>query len=393
MMGGTDRATATGPTGIEAIVTWLVEGACSAPQPPDILDQLCVRLLDCGLPLHRVAVFVRTLHPNVIGRRFIWRPGAPVEVSAAPFSILGSDSFRLNPVPKVMRDAAPIRRRIADPSGPDDFPILEELRTKGVTDYLAQPLFFTDGATHAVSWTTTQPGGFTDAHIAALEAVQAPFARVAEIFALRRTAANLLSTYVGRGSGERILEGHVRRGDIEAIDAVIFLSDLRGFSALGNERPGVEVIELLNDYFDCILPPVEDRAGEVLKFIGDAVLAIFPLAGAPGPTCDGALAAAREGHAALTALDGAGRPALRCGIALHVGEVLYGNIGGANRLDFTAIGPAVNLAARLERLSAETGREIVASADFARHCAAPLESLGRFELRGFTEAQEVFAPA
>lgn len=388
-----DRAPESGPTGIEGVVTWLVEGARSAPLPQDILDQLCVRLVECGLPLHRVAVFVRTLHPNVMGRRFVWRPGAPVEVTAAPFSILDSDSFRLGPIPKVVRDAAPLRRRIADPDGLDDFPVLEELRAEGVTDYLALPLVFTDGTAHAVTSTTTRPGGFTDAHITALEAVQAPLARVAEIFALRRTATNLLSTYVGRGAGERILEGRIRRGDVEAIDAVIFLCDLRGFSTLGNERPGRQVIELLNDYFDCILPAIDDREGEVLKFIGDALLAIFPLAGAPGPTCDRALAAAREGHAALAARDGAGRPALRCGIALHVGEVLYGNIGGANRLDFTAIGPAVNLAARLERLAAETGRAIVTSADFARHCGAPLDSLGRFALRGFTDAQEVFAPA
>ena len=169
-----DRAPESGPTGIEGVVTWLVEGARSAPLPQDILDQLCVRLVECGLPLHRVAVFVRTLHPNVMGRRFVWRPGAPVEVTAAPFSILDSDSFRLGPIPKVVRDAAPLRRRIADPDGPDDFPVLEELRAEGVTDYLALPLVFTDGTAHAVTWTTTRPGGFTDAHITALEAVQAP---------------------------------------------------------------------------------------------------------------------------------------------------------------------------------------------------------------------------
>jgi adenylate cyclase len=387
------RTCSNGSATLKATVAWLVEGARSAPQPTDILEQLCTRLLECGLPLDRVAVFVRTLHPSIMGRRFVWRLGAPVEATDAPFAVLDSDAFRLNPVPKVMRDAAPIRRRIAEPDGPDDFLILEELRAEGVTDYLALPLVFTDGAAHAITFTTKRPGGFTHEHIAALGAVQAPLARLTEIFALRRTAANLLSTYVGHGSGERILEGNIRRGDIESIDAVIFLSDLRGFSTLGNERPGSEVIELLNDYFDCILPAIDDRGGEVLKFISDAVLAIFPLAGAPRGTCDEALAATRTGLASLAALDKPGRPALRCGIALHVGQVLYGNIGGANRLDFTAIGPAVNLAARLERISAETGRAIILSADLAWQCGASVESLGHFELRGFAEEQEVFAPA
>src|SRR5262245_49950478 len=172
----------------------------------------------------RVAVFVRTLHPRIMGRRFVWRPGADVEVSDAPFDLLESAEFRGSPVAKVYASGMPIRRRLADADCPMDFPMLAELRNDGVTDYLASPLLFTDGEIHLATWTTRQPGGFTDAQIKAIESIVAPLARVAEVRALRRTAGNLLDTYVGNNAGERILAGQIRRGHAEAIHAAIWLS-------------------------------------------------------------------------------------------------------------------------------------------------------------------------
>jgi len=378
---------------IRAAVDWLIDGARSAVQPQDVLFQLCDRLVACGIPLWRVAVFVNTLHPQIIGRRFVWRPGADVEISEGRFGLFDTPEFRDNPVAGVYATKSAIRRRLADPDCAIDFPILHELRAQGVTDYLASPLFFTDGAIHVVTCTTRQPGGFTDAQIAGVEAILTPLARVAEIRALRRTASTLLDTYVGHDAGERILAGHIRRGDIEDIHAAIWLSDMRGFTALADRQPSRVLIDLLNRYFDCQVPVILDHGAEVLKFMGDGLLAIFTIDGDETEVCKRALAAAREAQTNIAALSRSAMPGLRFGLALHVGDVLYGNVGSGNRLDFTCIGPAVNLAARIEALTGQLGRVILASGEFARYCPGEFVALGEFTLPGFSAAQLVFGPA
>ena len=229
-----------------------------------------------------------------------------------------------------------------------------------MTDYLASPLFFTDGTIHVVTSTTREPGGFTDAQIAGIEAIITPLARVAEVLALRRMASTLLDTYVGHDAGERILAGHIRRGDIEEIHAAIWLSDMRGFTALADSLPPRVMIDLLNRYFDCQVPVILYQGAEVLKFMGDGLLAIFAM------------------------------PGLRFGLALHIGDVLYGNIGSGNRLDFTCIGPAVNCAARIEKLASQLGRAVLASGEFARYCPGDFTALGEFSLAGFSAPQPIF---
>ncbi|HEX3415580.1 MAG TPA: adenylate/guanylate cyclase domain-containing protein [Stellaceae bacterium] len=380
-------------TNIRAIVEWLIDGARSAPLPQQVLAQLSERLVACGIPLWRVAVFVRTLHPQVMGRRFIWRPGTEVEVSEAPFELLESADFLQNPIAQVYATGCSVRRKLADPDCAADFPVLKELRAEGITDYLASPLLFSDGAIHAVTCTTRQPGGFTDAQIAGIEAIITPLARVAEIRALRRMGSTLLDTYVGHDAGERILAGHIRRGDIEEIHAAIWLSDMRGFIALADTVPPRELIGLLNRYFDCQVPVILDHGAEVLKFMGDGLLAIFTIAGDEAEVCERTLAAARQAHTNVAALGRSAMPGLRFGLALHIGDVLYGNIGSGNRLDFTCIGPAVNCAARIEKLASQLGREILASDEFARRCPEEFTALGEFTLAGFSAPQLVFALA
>jgi adenylate cyclase len=271
-----------------------------------------------------------------------------------------------------------------------DFPILQELRAEGLTDYLALPLFFTDGSVQLVTCTTRQPGGFTDRQIAGIEAIMTPLAWVAEIRALRRTASTLLDTYVGHDAGERILAGHIRRGDIEEIHAAIWLSDMRGFTALADRQPPRVLIDLLNRYFDCQVPVILDHGAEVLKFMGDGLLAIFAISGDETEVCTRALAAARQAQTNVAALSRSVMPGLRFGLALHIGNVLYGNIGSGNRLDFTCIGPAVNFAQRIEKLTSQLGREILASGEFAQHCRGEFTALGEFTLAGFSAAQQVF---
>ena len=375
---------------VKAVVEWLIDGARSAPQPQQVLTQLSERLVACGIPLWRVAVFVRTLHPNVMGRRFTWRPDTEVELTEAPFELLETEYFRDSPIARVYQTGVAIRRKLADPDCPEDFPVLADLRAEEVTDYLAAPLVFTDGAIHAVTCTTRQPGGFTDEEIAAIEAVITPLARVAEIRSLRRMASTLLDTYVGHDAGERILAGHIRRGDIEEIHAAIWLSDMRGFTALADGLPPRVLIDLLNRYFDCQVPVILDHGAEVLKFMGDGLLAIFAIAGDETEVCQRALVAARQVQTNIAELAGSAMPGLRFGLALHIGDVLYGNIGSGNRLDFTCIGPAVNFAARLEKLTGQLRRTIVASEEFARHCPGEFAALGEFTLPGFSAVQSVF---
>jgi len=379
------------PTGeIKEVVDWLIDGARSAPQPVQVLAQLSERLVACGIPLWRVAVFVRTLHPQVMGRRFIWRPGTEIEVSEAPFEMLESADFLENPIAQVYAAGCALRRKLADPDCTEDFPVLAELRAEGITDYLASPLIFTDGAIHALTCTTRQPGGFTDAQIAGIEAIITPLVRVAEIRALRRTGSVLLDTYVGHDAGERILAGRIRRGDIEEIHAAIWLSDMRGFTALADGLPPRVLIDILNRYFDCQVPAILDHGAEVLKFMGDGLLAIFTITGDESEVCNRALAAARQAQASIAALAASAMPGLRFGLALHIGDVLYGNIGSGNRLDFTCIGPAVNCAARIEKLTGQLGRAILASDEFARHCPGEFAPLGEFSLAGFSTPQLVF---
>jgi adenylate cyclase len=383
---------------IETVIGWLIDGARSARRPQDVLSALCDQLLACGIPLWRVAVFVRTLHPDLMGRRFLWRHGEDVQVGEAANAVTQGPQFQDSPVARIYSTGRAIRRRLIETPGDDDFRILRELRADGVTDYLASPLHFSNGEVHVVTWTTRAAAGFADHEIRALESVVAPFARVAEVWAVRRMATNLLDTYVGNQTGARILAGQIRRGDTQAIHAAIWLSDMRGFTALADRLPADVLVDLLNRYFDCQVPAIVAHGGEVLKFMGDGLLAIFPVArddGAVVAVCRDVLQAASKARANVAAMatpqadDGRRRFA----IALHVGEVLYGNIGGANRLDFTCIGPAVNLAARIEKLAAGLGRTTLASGEFARHCGATLTPVGEFALRGFDAPQTVFGLA
>lgn len=385
------------PPDVISVTAWLSDGARSAHRPEAVLAELCDRLVGSGIPLWRVSVFVRTLHPEIVGRRFIWQHGAGVTVTEGQFELLETDRFQNSPFLAVIRSGHAIRQRLSSVNSAQEFSIYDDLRDQGATDYLASPLIFTDGSVHVATWSTKEPGGFTDEQVAAIETIAAPFTRVAEIRALQRTTANLLDAYVGHHAGERILAGQIRRGHTERIYSVIWLSDMRGSTALADRLPPQTLVDLLNRYFDCQVPAILQHGGEVLKFIGDGLLAIFPLAGGTTEAravCAQALAAAREAQENIAAIEhptilGNGY-SVRSGLALHLGEVLYGNIGSMNRLDFTCIGPAVNLAARLEKLAGHLGRSVILSADFARYVEAPLDDLGNFDVRGFTGKQRAF---
>jgi adenylate cyclase len=380
-----------------SIVNWLANGARPATTTENLVAELCDRLLDCGIYLWRFGLFFHTLHPQIMGQRFLWRKGSAVEVANGSFEAFQTADYRRSPVNFVIDSGVAIRRRLASKDCPMDFALIHELRAEGCTDYVASPLVFTDGAVHAVTWASKEEDGFTAEQIGGLDAVIAPLARVAENRSLRQTTGDLLNIYVGHQGGARILAGQIRRGHTQVISAVIWLSDMRGFTSLADHLPPPDLIDLLNRYFDCQVPAILNRGGEVLKFMGDGLLAIFPVgrdAGDIGNICKGALAAAREARNAVAGMLGA--PAddhvevIHFGLALHQGLVSYGNIGSGNRLDFTCIGPAVNLAARIEKLTGKLGRTILASDEFARHCPSDFAAVGEFSLPGFGATQTVF---
>jgi adenylate cyclase len=380
---------------LKKLADWLIDGARSLANPADVMAETCERLLQAGLPLWRVGVFVRTLHPDIYGRNFIWKPGAKVELGTVDFEILKAPEFQASPLAVVFGQGVEVRGRLFDPQA-NEFPFFADMRTEGVTDYLALPLPFIDGTVNASSWTTQQPGGFSDEQLGALRAIIPPLARYIEITSLRRTAAILLDTYVGNRAGERIMGGQIRRGHTETMHAAIWLSDLRGFTALSDRLPPETVVDILNQYFDCQVASIRAHGGEVLKYMGDGLLAVFPIdeyVGDAQQVCSGVLSAAHESRASVADMEfpiGETVERFRFGVALHVGRILYGNIGGGNRLDFTCIGPAINLAARLEKIASRLHRTVVASEGFASICRGGWSDLGEFPIAGFSKAERVY---
>jgi adenylate cyclase len=392
---------------------WLIEGAPGASTSPEVFAGTCERLVAAGVPVVRGEAYVRTLHPQVAGRAFAWENGVNSVIEQQHDAELGVAS---PPVRETLKTGAPARYLTRDyPDG-----VSEDVRRLGATDSASFPLRFTSGEVHACAFLTARPDGFSDADLAELAGVIAPLSRMGEILALRRTASNVLTAYVGRDAGARVLAGKIRRGDTELIEAAIWFSDMRGFSTVSSAMSPRQVIAMLNELFDYQCPAIERHGGEVLKFMGDGLLAIF--APSDGQTlrdcCERALQASREAIVAVTAAHGrvtrdsdvaisiatadGTKPAVRFGIALHVGEVAYGNIGGETRLDFTCIGKAVNLAARLESLTGKTDRDILASDEFVAQLAAAasatpaasagFEVVGEFDVKGFAQPIRAHSP-
>ncbi|MFP2933526.1 adenylate/guanylate cyclase domain-containing protein [Pyxidicoccus sp. 3LG] len=374
----------TGPD----VAAWLVSEARSLEGPTPLLDGLCQRLAAQGVPLARASIVLFTLHPLLHGRSFRWRPGQPAVAEVHPHGLQHLPAFARSPF-KALREGTPIiHRRLDAPPAPDDFPMLAELRADGLTEYLALPVCFSDGSRHAVSWATSAPGGFTDAHLALLHQVHPLLQLVLEIIARKDMTGVLLDTYLGRDTGRRILQGQIRRGDGETTSAVICLSDLRNFTALSDALPREALLELLNAYFETMVGAFHAHGAEVLKFMGDAVLAIFRI-DADSPVEERCAAAARTVHEAVAASlrDNAerrrkGLPGYEFGAALHVGDVMYGNIGASDRLDFTVIGPAVNLASRIGGLCAVLNEPVLLSEAFVSQFRGGTRDLGEHVLKG-----------
>jgi adenylate cyclase len=375
---------------IDALVAWMIDGAPPSGDAGRIIAAICERVVAAGVPVDRFALFMNTLHPNIAARRFRWTQSGGVEVNEVELDIFSQEQYQRNPLPRVTVDGVPIRRRLTDPSALSEFQILGELRAEGFTDYLAQPLVFTTGETHAATWSTKSECGFSLEQIDALDVLRRPLARLTEAYLLRLNAASILSAYIGRGGGEQILQGRVHRGDGEEIDAAILFTDVIDFTRLSNTLSGPQMVAILNDAFDIMVPPVEANGGEILKFLGDGFFAIFPYGGER--TMEDAVKAASmtimEGESRLAASELGKTIAFRS--ALHAGRFHYGNIGGANRLDFTAIGRPINYAARLLAGASDLSLRRVASSEVAEHLCCMPRVATEVPFKGFEGLQKIY---
>jgi adenylate cyclase len=392
-----DITSRSGGGELSDVARWLMDEAAELPLIRQVVGEFCRRLEVEGLPLQRVLVSLRTLHPELATVGYVWRRGEP-EVMEVPrgHDILDSPIYQDSPIRLIHQGEPEVRRRIDPAATSFEFPVLADLKAAGATDYVCLPLRFTHGRRNVISFATDRPGGFSDRQIDRLRELLALLSLVLEVQATHQLAETLLDTYLGHEAGRRVLNGSVKRGDGRPIAAALWYCDLRGFTALAERLPPTEVIALLDEFFACMAEPVHRRGGEVLKFIGDAMLAIFPMADDldRDRACLTALAAAREALAGFDRLNEQrcqlGRPALGVKIALHAGTVVFGNIGAPTRLDFTAIGPAVNMVTRLEGLAGRLGLRLLASERFASPCNSQMVSIGYHPLRGIAVQQELF---
>lgn len=386
---------------IEPLLAWLAGPGRRLTETQAFVEALGEQLIEIGLPIDRITTGIPILHPQIASSSVVWEPERLSHERRWQMTGVTRSMYERSPLYVVYRGQGPVRARVTPEPQPNEYGIIPDLREEGFTDYIALPAPFSDGTIKAMTFATRQPEGFTDAEIAALQVLMPHFAYLLEIQTLRRTARILLDTYVGRISGERVLQGQIKRGQGEDVRAILWFSDLRGFTELSDALSNEALIALLNDYFGALTRSVEEQMGETLKFIGDAMLAIFPIATASSGrrAAQRALAAARAAQGRIAEINLARRAAdqaiIQWGLALHVGDVHYGNIGGETRLDFTVIGPAVNLAARLQALAGRLGEACIISDDFARLLKGreELRDLGRHELKGVAEKRQVFGLA
>lgn len=384
-------------TSLHPVQDWLLAAESRGLPLGPFFETLAAKLRASGIAVSRMTSSVLTMHPEVFVLNLRWRLGHPAEVNDVPHSVQQTSDYVASPVEAIRTGSGPIRVRLAGVEKLP-YPQLQDLRAQGGTDYFIQPLQLSSGHVTYLSCTTDHPDGFSDEALAALQQLAPAVALRLEIHSAHHATRSLLTVYLGRHAAERVLSGAFQRGTGEEIDAAIFFCDMRGFSTFSDSAPMRTVVATLDRYFECLAAPIASHGGEILKFIGDAVLAVFPIGGDAAAACSAAFASAREAIAAVDALGDSlarsGGPRVRAGVAVHRGRVLYGNIGAQLRLDFTVIGPAVNEAARIEALCKELQQPILVS-----DAVAPLlpegsvRSAGSHALRGIKAPRELFVPA
>jgi len=384
---------ALGDTGMDS--QGQLENNIGALAFPDLFAGFCARIAESICPLWRSTLGLEVLNPELSGSQLVWRDGALTRTEIGRAGMMTREDYLKSPIYVVDTTNRPFRWRRPEPV--PDMELLQSLSEAGMTDYFVVPLPFQDATrTSTLSFASSRDGGFSNLDFERLQMAARLFSSIAERWVLRHIALDLLAHYLGRTPAERVYAGQIERGDVTRIEAAILICDLRDFTAMTDQAQHGEIVSLLNRWFEAIGAAISAHGGDILKFMGDGLLAVFPLDESRGATCDRALDAAQaalNGTAALNKeLTLEGQSPLAFGIGLHWGEVEFGNIGTRDRLDFTVIGPAVNLASRLQDLTKCVGAPILASADFAAATSRNLRSLGGQRVRGIETEIDVFAP-
>ena len=384
-------------TRLRPVLDWLLSEGRLEQNLSRFVDGLMARATAAGLPIWRFYIGLQLVHPQMVATGVLWKQGSVSEEIPRLHGIMTSPAYIGSPMQAVRQTNEAVRHGLEGDLEEGAHTVLRELKEGGGTDYLALPMRLgRQGSVPVASFATDRPGGFSDEDVSDIRHLVDLMGSVAEIFIYRNIAETVTDTYLGHIVGEQILGGLIKRGDGREINAVLWFSDLRDFTGL-NERMGAsELLDLLNNYLQLVGDALKAHGGEILKFIGDGVMAYFPADDAlflPVVT-NNAIAAARrligDIEAANEARAAGGADPLRFGVGLHVGPVTFGNIGTEDRLDFTVIGPAVNRASRLEGLTKQLGVPVLASSEFNLVSTVPLKSLGRHALRGVPETVEVF---
>ncbi len=385
---------------IDGIAEWLVGPALQESSGSHAIDEFAWRVLAAGFPIARMTLHVGTLHPQFLGTTFIWwRDLGQTVQTFITHEVSEAVPYKDNVVARVSQGGEAIRRRVDLADGDLDLPILRDLKAKGCTDYLALPIAGAHGRRYAVTYATDRKDGFSSRDVADLNAVSRRLSFACDNFGQEALTQNLLNAYLGTNAGPKVLSGQIRRGTGEELTAILWSSDLRGFTERSDRLPGPQMIAILNALFDVQATAIKNHGGEILKFIGDGLLAIFPVdaAGSNHDAARNAMAAALEAQAGVLGLAGApfmaDEPPLRIVVALHAGTVIYGNVGASDRLDFTVIGPAVNLVSRVEGIAKALDEPIAVTDQFAIAYGNPLRSLGVHAMRGLAKPLDLFAPA
>jgi adenylate cyclase len=396
-------------TAFEELATWVTSAGLTGRTESELMAGFCRRIAEAGVPLARALVILDTLHPIYEGRAFRWRADLPEAVETVDYGRTNegeaAESWRHTPFFHLLQTGEKTMRRHLAAGDPADFPMVARAREEGMTDFLALVNRFTAegviGEMDCVysSWASDAANGFDDGAVSTLNRL-APFLKLAvKSAALARMAGTLVETYLGRDAGRRVMSGRIARGVAEKIEAVLWYSDLHGYTRITDTAPPEQIIPLLNDYADVVVSAVHGHGGDVLKLIGDGTLAIFTGADRQQACLAGLAAAARVrrdvvGLNRKRAEDGL--PTTEVYLALHVGDVFYGNVGSKDRLDFTVIGPAVNEVSRILAMSRSVEQDVLLSASFAEALDAQtrrhLVSVGRYALRGVAQPQELFIP-
>ena len=381
---------------LESVATWLYTEGRFIADPMTMTEVLMEKLDAAGARIDRLRISCGTLHPQLVAVGLSWTREDGARFWSGAHGVQQTDAYIGSPIQHVHQHATPLRQRIDPRPQEDEHPIWQELRSTGIRDYLAMPMVFADRTVNVMTVSTREPEGFSDDDVARLLALTNLLTPHMELLVMRRTVLGLLDTFVGKRISERILQGQVKRGDGEKISAAFWYSDLRGFTALSETQPVDQMLRLLNDYYEYCAAAAAARGGEILQFIGDAILIVFEIKD-PARTdevCAAALDAAVDAFDTIAVVNNrrrrAGQPIIEFGLGLHLGTVTHANVGAPNRLAFNVVGPAVNMTARIQGMTKELQIPLLMSQDFAQRVTLPVESVGRHDLRGIARSQELF---